>query len=154
MKKIKEQKGFTLVEMLIVVAIIAILVAVSIPVVSDNLEKSRVAVDQANERAAVGAAVAGFATNGNTWLANGAIHKGDKLELYYYIDPKTKQGAIGAVAYYEIGFNYGQSTKEGRGDTNVIPKGKGIHITMSLTGNIEKVEWTEEPPEIPPVPDP
>lgn len=51
-KKLKKQGGFTLVEMLIVVAIIAILVAVSIPMVSGALEKARQATDDANLRAA------------------------------------------------------------------------------------------------------
>ncbi len=37
-------------EMLIVVAIIAVLVAVAIPVLNNNLEKARQAVDMANAR--------------------------------------------------------------------------------------------------------
>ena len=51
-KKLKKSGGFTLIEMLIVVAIIAILVAVSIPIVNSNLEKAREATDAANLRAA------------------------------------------------------------------------------------------------------
>lgn len=50
--KLKQQGGFTLIEMLLVVAIIAILAAISVPVVNMNLEKARDAADQANERAA------------------------------------------------------------------------------------------------------
>lgn len=52
-EKIRNKKGFTLVEMLIVVAIIAILVAVSIPLVSSSLEKARRGVDEANARDAI-----------------------------------------------------------------------------------------------------
>lgn len=51
-KKLKKQHGFTLIEMLIVVAIIAILIAVSIPLVGSALDRARHATDQANERAA------------------------------------------------------------------------------------------------------
>ena len=56
--------GFTLVEMLIVVAIIAVLVAVSIPVVGASLEKAREATDAANERAAKAVALTDFLMNG------------------------------------------------------------------------------------------
>lgn len=52
--KLKKQGGFTLVEMLIVVAIIAILIAISIPLVNSALEKARDATDDANYRSAVG----------------------------------------------------------------------------------------------------
>lgn len=48
----RNQKGFTLMEMLIVVAIIAILVAIAIPVFTSQLEKAREATDAANIRAA------------------------------------------------------------------------------------------------------
>lgn len=47
-----EREGFTLAELLIVVAIIAVLVAIAIPVFSTQLEKSREATDAANIRAA------------------------------------------------------------------------------------------------------
>ena len=47
----KNTKGFTLAELLIVVAIIAVLVAISIPVFTSQLHKARVATDWANVRA-------------------------------------------------------------------------------------------------------
>ena len=56
-KKLKKTGGFTLIEMLIVVAIIAILIAISIPMVSGALDKAREAADAANLRAAKSVAV-------------------------------------------------------------------------------------------------
>lgn len=47
----KNTKGFTLAELLIVVAIIAILAAISIPAFTSQLHKARVAADWANVRA-------------------------------------------------------------------------------------------------------
>lgn len=49
-KMSKRNKGFTLAELLIVVAVIAVLVAISIPIFSSQLEKSRRAVDLSNAR--------------------------------------------------------------------------------------------------------
>ena len=57
------KKGFTLAELLIVVAIIGVLVAVSIPIFTTQLEKSREATDLANVRSAYAEIVAGYLTN-------------------------------------------------------------------------------------------
>ena len=66
MKKLKNRKGFTLAELLIVVAIIAVLVAISIPVFTSQLEKSREAVDLANIRAAYAECTSAVLTNDGT----------------------------------------------------------------------------------------
>lgn len=53
MKKIlKSKKGFTLAELLIVVAIIGVLVAISVPIFTSQLEKAREGTDEANIRSA------------------------------------------------------------------------------------------------------
>lgn len=52
MLKLRNKKGFTLMEMLIVVAIIAILIAIAIPTFNMSLNKSKIAADAANIRSA------------------------------------------------------------------------------------------------------
>jgi len=54
----RKRKGFTLAELLIVVAIIGVLVAISIPIFISQLKKARLATNQANVRAAYAAAIA------------------------------------------------------------------------------------------------
>ena len=65
MKMKEDKKGFTLAELLIVVAIIGVLVAVSIPIFTAQLTKARRATNQANLRAAKAAAVADYLVNEN-----------------------------------------------------------------------------------------
>jgi len=62
MKK-NNNKGFTLAELLIVVAIIAVLTAIAIPVFTTQLEKSREATDQANVRSAYAYLMTEYLTN-------------------------------------------------------------------------------------------
>lgn len=62
--KLNTHDGFTLIEMLLVVTIIAVLVAVSIPMVTGTLERARVATDMANERVARTAAITEYMTEG------------------------------------------------------------------------------------------
>lgn len=64
------KKGFTLAELLIVVAIIAVLVAVSIPIFSSQLEKAREATDAANLRAAYAEVMANAITDGTALTKN------------------------------------------------------------------------------------
>ncbi len=63
-KMMKNRKGFTLMEMLIVVAIIAILVIIAIPTFNSALAKSRAATDVANIRSGYAAAQVEAMTEG------------------------------------------------------------------------------------------
>lgn len=56
MKKLTEQKGFTVAELLIVVAIVAVLVAIALPTFTAQLASAKEAVDDANCRSAQAAA--------------------------------------------------------------------------------------------------
>ena len=71
LKKKMNKKGFTLAELLIVVAIIAVLVAISIPIFSTQLEKSKESTDLANIRAAYAEAMtAALDSDDNTGSAD------------------------------------------------------------------------------------
>lgn len=59
-KSFKNNKGFTLQELLIVIAIIAILIAATVQIFSASLEKSRRAVDMSNARNIVAALSVGY----------------------------------------------------------------------------------------------
>ena len=67
----KNEKGFTLMEMLIVVAIIAVLIAIAIPTFTASLNKAKVATDEANIRAGYASAMAELIA-GETDVADGA----------------------------------------------------------------------------------
>ena len=118
------KKGFTMAELLIVVAIIAVLVAIAIPVFTTQLEKSREATDIANIRSGYAEATTAAITDttGNssviTIQSSGAFdyEKGDNLDAQlkaalpasvtkgdtYYVHVKvsggTKQVAIDTSA--------------------------------------------------------
>jgi prepilin-type N-terminal cleavage/methylation domain-containing protein len=74
MKKMNK-KGFTLAELLIVVAIIAVLVAIAIPIFSSQLEKAKVATDQANIRSAYAEAAADVLDDGKLDKASLTVGK-------------------------------------------------------------------------------
>lgn len=102
MRRFKEKfnkKGFTLAELLIVVAIIAVLVAVSVPVFNSKLERAREATDIANLRAAKVAVSADY--------LNGDIKVGDTGKVVVYYDADN-----GIIKTTSTGINaYGQGTK-------------------------------------------
>ena len=110
--KLKNRKGFTLMEMLIVVAIIAILVAISIPIFSTQLNKAKQATDDANLRAAKAVAVVSYLDgtlngDGTTELAAGTT--------YYYDAVNGKIVTAAPTAY-------------GKADGNTV-------VTITFTAN-------------------
>lgn len=112
-KKLKKTGGFTLIEMLIVVAIIAILVAVSIPMVNASLDKARENTDAANERAAKAAALAQYLLTDTA---------GD-----YVYNAGTGVAEIGGNSE-----NYGQCSEH-----------KGAYITVTVTdAGSATVKWS------------
>ena len=117
MKKIKNTKGFTLMEMLIVVAIIAILIAIAIPTFTAQLEKARQAADIANIRSAYSEAMVKYldgATKGDDKTPDTSAetppmtHTKEKWEdvkwpKYLGAELDTKKGDIVIVTVQEDG---------------------------------------------------
>ena len=89
MKKIKNTKGFTLMEMLIVVAIIAILIAIAIPTFNSSLNKAKVATDEANIRSGYASVMTQLLTSDT------AVTDGTTYTL------KVDGGVTGSAADYE-----------------------------------------------------
>ena len=97
-EKMSNKKGFTLAELLIVVAIISVMVAVSIPIFTSKLEKAREATDLANMRSAKAAAVAMYLDNTSGskgtyyYDANGGVLKDSKDGITGYGKGTTLKG--------------------------------------------------------------
>lgn len=119
-EKFRNKKGFTLIEMLIVVAIIAILVAVSIPLVGSALDKAREATDAANERAFKAELVASYMLNG-AGMGDNAVEVKDDGTKYAY------DAANGAISETGVTSGYGQTTER---------KGMILWATIDKTGKI------------------
>ena len=75
------KKGFTLMEMLIVVAIIAVLIAIAIPVFLAQLDKARAETDVANVRSGYASAVATVMTDNVNTAATFYLQKDGSVRL-------------------------------------------------------------------------
>ena len=116
----KDKKGFTLAELLIVVAIIAVLVAIAIPVFTGQLEKAREAADMANIRAAYAEACLDAIEKDGT---------GDAVTVAMLSDGKiekiTENTTIGEMDF---------------GTEDRIDKGKTYTVKVDETGKITDFE--------------
>ena len=123
-KLTKKNEGFTLAELLIVVAIIAVLTAIAIPVFTAQLEKSREATDMSNIRAAYAEVMAEY-------LANGA----DKA---YYAEVGLKQQKDG-WQNTENGKLYTRVDgveKEVTVDDSIVGKNKTVYVNVDGEGTV------------------
>ena len=128
--KLSKNGGFTLVEMLIVVAIIAILIMVSIPMISANLDKAKEATDTANKRSAQSMAAAYYLTNYDE-----ISKKAGNITLYYTIDVNTHEGNIVEATTEPDTDNYKYGVSKAH-------KGGGLSITISEDGDMGEATWS------------
>lgn len=113
MKKMNK-KGFTLMEVLIVVAIIAVLVAIAIPVVTGELEKAREATDLANIRAAYAEASIAVLTS------------------------ETDTASVDSQAMVQVTKGWGKITspKIGNEDVPEVESGDIVRVTIDANGAV------------------
>ena len=101
MKRLNK-KGFTLAELLIVVAIIAVLVAIAIPIFTSQLEKSRDAVTVANLRSAYAEASTTKLTGEDT--GNAKLNKDDGTVTVSNVVAKGEQDKSSSDVDKELPF--------------------------------------------------
>lgn len=122
MLKKMNKKGFTLAELLIVVAIIAVLVAISIPIFSAQLEKAKEATDMANIRSAYAEVIANYLGDSTKDYTINVPLKSNTKDWNSGDDAK-----LGGVKYEEL-INTGEKksidvvcSKEGKVTINDLP---------------------------------
>lgn len=131
--KLHKENGFTLIEMLIVVAIIAILIAIAIPFVNKALERAREATDAANERAAIGAAM--VEVLGENKLGGAEINDSSTTYTAYYKVDNSK----GVLDKDNKGNGYGKGTTYGDVSANNV--GKVIKVQYSTDSGEFTTVW-------------
>ncbi len=137
LKKLNNKKGFTLMEMLIVVAIIAVLVAIAIPVFNGALTKSKESADVANIRAAYAEWQVAILTEnaavptakGDTVPSTTATDFTSKLQTLNYTD-KLSYSYDGTEKTGTI--TYTPTKLTGGNSTTAAAEGKQVAFTWTL----------------------
>ena len=126
--KARDKKGFTLMEMLIVVAIIAVLIAIAIPTFSSQLNKANIATDQANVRSAYAVMQTCKLLNVDPTSDAAALPSTGTTTWYMQKDGSFVAGDTGKTNAYALKANgYTVDTVSGFTPT----KGNGITITYT-----------------------
>ena len=143
-KKLRTQKGFTLAELLIVVAIIGVLVAISIPIFGPRLEGSREATDAGNLRSAYAAATSavlvGKSDTGTLTLGdNDLIYTKDgKLETTgtALLGKSTQTGWQGADLSADLpgGITFDGNSKKGALQVRLNTINNSVQVMFAGTG--------------------
>ncbi len=115
----KNKKGFTLMEMLIVVAIIVILIAIMIPTFNGQLEKTREAADAANIRAAYAEVMVNYLSDDTSAELSKEVNLQQTADGWATTDLET---------------NLTELAKGSGGSVTGTPKGNGT-CTVSIDAN-------------------
>ena len=136
LKKLNNKKAFTLMEMLIVVAIIAVLVAVAIPTFTSALNKAKAGTDLANIRSGYAAAQLEAMTVGGSGP--------------YYLNEDGSVTTTASGSYQTKGESKNADTSATIGGkfslsgTGAVSWEKGKHIKYTITnGEVSAIETVD-----------
>ena len=142
MKKMNNKKGFTLAELLIVVAIIAVLVAISIPIFTTQLEKSRESTDAANIRAAYAEVMsAALSNDGEDAKTNASIYtltgeaSGQQFKYTSVVTLGQKQNGWQNTSITDIGGISVKDMSPNAGSTCTIVYDEAAATPLTITFN-------------------
>lgn len=101
--KMKKRKGFTLIELVVVIAILGILVAIAVPKLSDSRKNAAISAHNANVRTLESAANMYIAAEGApTTAAKWTGAASEDSEKYLQAWPKIPKGAGVTGTAYEV----------------------------------------------------
>lgn len=127
----RSQRGFTLAELLIVIAVIGILTAIAIPVFSRQMEGARQAADEANLRQGISLAQAEYLSS-----SRGDSHK-------YFFDKDAQTQALQIATFEVDGEIYTASapTANRIWGASQEHQGQTIYVQIGPNGTIEAAAW-------------
>jgi prepilin-type N-terminal cleavage/methylation domain-containing protein len=120
----QNRRGFTLAELLVVVAIIGVLVAVSIPIFTSQLDKAKIATNAANIKAAQNAAIVDYMSNDRQnafWVPTGGSQRLPNGAAYCYnvssgtfehSNPQVYDAENGIYSYIYVYFKVPEGTAD------------------------------------------
>ncbi len=143
-----DKRGFTLAEMLIVIAIIAILIAIAMPVFTSQLRSARLAADHANIRAAYTWAQSANLMGSADLDGDGEIKAGEtsgnytSTTVYFHRDGSVSSSPDNCYTLQVTakGDECGESAGCGK-DTHVQGKKITIVYTPPTAGNQNQGAW-------------